>query len=139
MRPPNQDPFEEQYLDVLQNIEFALVSTYKGHRDMIDADANAAISGLIRLYQAEQRGKSVPELRLSPIAQTAFNRVQIMCEWRLGRAKAPVDLGDDAPEAKAKSIDEMILCLKRIRKSIETWNKEYGRRGYYEFVSQFVQ
>ncbi len=33
----------------------------------------------------------------------------------------------------------MIACLKRIRSSIQLWNKEGGRRGYLNFVSQFVR
>ena len=135
MRPPSRDSFEERYLDVLQNVEFALVSTYKEHPDLIDADATNAISSLIRVYQAEQRGANMPEIRLNPIAKKASDRVWAMCEWRLGRATGPFD----KVVTQAKTVDEIILCLKRIRKSIETWNKQYGRRGYYEFVSQFVQ
>jgi hypothetical protein len=132
MRPAKRDTFEEQYLDVLQNIESVLVGVYRKRPDMIDADAANAISGLIRLYQAEQLGKAAPEIRLNPIAQEASDNVKAICDIRLGRAKRPFD------DMATKSVEEIVLCLKRIRKSIETWNKEYGRRGYYEFVSQFV-
>ncbi len=134
MRPSKRDPFEEQYLDVLQNIEFALVSIYKEHPDMIDADAGNAISSLIRLYQAEQRGRTTLEIRLNPIAKHACKCVQVMCEWRLGRSVGP----SSEIVTKPKSVDEIVLCLKRIHKSIETWNRDGGRRGYYNFVSQFV-
>ena len=132
-----KDSFEEQYQDVLQNIEFALVSTYEEYPDMIDADAGNAISGLIRLYQAEQRGRNAPEIRLNPTAKQVSERVHGVCEWRLGRRV----MGKDKEKVKsgdAKSVDEIVLCLKRIQKSIETWNRDGGRRGYYNFVSQFV-
>ncbi len=31
-------------------------------------------------------------------------------------------------------LQEMYDCLKRIRKSIQTWSKRGGRRGYLEYV-----
>ena len=30
-------------------------------------------------------------------------------------------------------------CLKRIRKSVQRWNKEGGRQGYLTFVGRFVR
>lgn len=36
------------------------------------------------------------------------------------------------------ALDEIIACLKRIRKSIEHWNRRGGRQGYLNFASQFV-
>lgn len=36
------------------------------------------------------------------------------------------------------SVEEIVGCLKRVRRSIETWNKQLGRRGYYDFVSEFI-
>jgi hypothetical protein len=38
-----------------------------------------------------------------------------------------------------KTIDEIIACLKRIRKSINRWNKVGGRQGYLIFVSDFIR
>ena len=37
------------------------------------------------------------------------------------------------------TVEEIIACLKRIRKSVEGWYKRGGRRGYYEFIQQFVK
>lgn len=36
------------------------------------------------------------------------------------------------------ALDEIIACLKRVRKSINLWTREGGRRRYLTFVSQFV-
>jgi hypothetical protein len=36
-------------------------------------------------------------------------------------------------------VDVIIACLKRIRKSVEKWNKQGGRQGYLTFVEQFVR
>jgi hypothetical protein len=36
------------------------------------------------------------------------------------------------------AVGDLVLCLKRIRKSIQLWRKEGGRRGYFEFVGRFL-
>ncbi len=40
--------FDEDYLDVLQNIEFAIQSVYKIRNDLIDYDALSAIEAVDR-------------------------------------------------------------------------------------------
>ncbi len=133
--------FEDQYLDVLQNIESGIVSVWKKHPEMTDWDAQNAVEGLLRTYQAQARQRREPVLRLAPLAQETFDAVGEMCDWRLGR-RALVRTDDkgkseDIP-TDTVTLDEMIACLKRIRSSIELWNKEGGRRGYLNFISQFV-
>ena len=131
--------FEEEYQDVLHNIETALVQAYREHDEMTDWDALTAVNGLIRTYTAEERSRKTPTLRLAPLAQEAYDGVQLMCEWRLGRGH----MADEAGQAidmgiKPKTVAEIVACLKRIRKSIELWQKEGGRRGYFNFISQFI-
>jgi len=36
------------------------------------------------------------------------------------------------------TLSEMVDCLKRIRRSIQMWRKEGGRRGYFDFVGGFL-
>jgi hypothetical protein len=62
-----------------------------------------------------------------------------MCKFRLGRS----ELQQESSETVNFSVDsiavsDLVLCLKRIRKSIQHWRKEGGRRGYFEFVGQFL-
>ena len=132
---------EEEFLDVLQNIEFALVSVYNEDEEMIDYEAEKAINSLIRLYTAEQRKRDAPDLDLSGPAEVAFERVKAMCEMRLGREK--LQSGDENKELvdfmEPIDLNDLIACLKRVRRSIQKWNRDYGRRGYYDFVSQFVR
>lgn len=133
--------FEEKYMDVLQNMEFALVQVYRQHESITDWEALNAINGLIRTYNAEQRKRQAPALKLDPLAQEAYDRVMTMCEWRLGRAEmrdeqdGPLNLGDIMTPI---TLSETIACLKRIRKSIQMWQKEGGRRGYFEFIDGFL-
>jgi hypothetical protein len=133
------ETFEEQYEDVLQNIEFALAQVYRAHPEMTDFEALDAVQALVRTYQSETRRQLAPPLKLKPLAQESYDSVKAACEWRLGREHMldekdrPLDL-----EMTPKTADEIVLCLKRIRRSIETWNKRGGRRGYFDFVQQFL-
>ena len=105
------DPFEDKYLDVLHNIETALVHAYDEHAEMTDWEARAAVNALIRTYKAELRGRATPSLKLNPLAQEAYATVKIMCSVRLGRAAILTEDGkppDDLPPPK--TLDEMIAC-----------------------------
>lgn len=130
--------FEEEYLDVLQNIEAAIVMVYRENADLTDYDVDKALNSLWMEYRAEGQGKPPAPIRLNENAQQVYERVKTMCEWRLGRAvmKKRYGFGKIAPAPK--SLDEIMACLKRIRKSVELWNKTGGRRGYLEFINEHI-
>jgi hypothetical protein len=132
--------FEEEYQDVLQNIEFAIVSTYHQHAELLDYDVETALSALIRAYQAEQSGRPVNPPALNELRQELFEAVKSMCEWRLGRAELMREgKPEGLPGPEPITINEIIACLKRIRKSVQKWNKRGGRQGYLTFVEQFIK
>jgi hypothetical protein len=130
----------EEYLDVLQNIEFALVSAYGDNPDLTDTGTMFAIETLIKVYSGQLQGREVALPQFKPEEQTAYDRAKAMCEWRLGRASMKDNKGKEVKmDTEPLTLEEIIACLKRIRKSIETWYKRGGRRGYYEFVRQYVK
>jgi len=133
------ESFEDEYLDVLQNVEAGIMQVFREHPEMTDAEALQAVEGALRLYQAEVKKRNPPALRFSPLAQEAFDAVKAMCDWRLGRG----ELVDDSGRAvdlgiTPKTMDEIIACLKRIRRSIELWSKRGGRQGYLNYVDDFI-
>lgn len=131
--------FEEQYQSVLQNLEFALAQVYRTDPKMTDYAALYAVESLIKHYNAEQQGRTVATPQFQPHEQEAFDSVKAICEWRLGRQDL---VGENDEEvsigAQANTPAEISACLKRIKKSIEFWQKRSGRRGYFEFVSRFL-
>ena len=36
------------------------------------------------------------------------------------------------------TLDELIICLKRLQKSAQTWTRRAGRKGYLDFIKQFM-
>lgn len=131
--------FEEEHLDVLQNIEFAIVSVYRQEPSLVDFDVENALSALISHYQAEAKQHEARLPRLGERATEVYERVQTMCEWRLGReAMVAEKSGRHVPPPAPVTLEVIIACLKRIRKSVQHWNREGGRQGYLTFVQQYV-
>ena len=131
---------EDNYLDVLQNIEAGIVAVYRKNKQMLDYDTDAVVNTLIRDYQAEQKsGQPMQTAQNDDLKRLLYAAVREMCEWRLGRSELVQDGKEvDLIEEDGLSLEEMIACLKRIRKSIQNWTKKEGRQGYLNFVSEFI-
>jgi hypothetical protein len=132
------DEVIEQFYDVLQNIEASILETYDVEPDLLDLDVIDALDALIRRYAAEDQGRTPPASRLSARAARVVEAAGRICEWRMGRL-ALEDIVDDAviPPHPLKTIAEIVVCLKRLRKSVNIWNEEGGRQGYLDYVSEF--
>jgi len=132
-------PFQEQYADVLQNIEFAIVDTWQRMPELLDYHVDAALEAAIGHYSAEQQGRTRRAVQLEGARLAVYEAVRNVCEWRLGRAALATGANAhrDAP-LEPKRVDEMVSCLKRIRKSAQGWTKRGGRQGYLQFVSRYV-
>ena len=122
--------FEEEYMDVLQNIEMAILSVYREHRTLLDYDVDKALNALWTEYRNEKQDRSAPAMQLVENAQLVYERVRDMCEWRLGRKTLQMQGKGKKIKVEPISLDEIMDCLKRIRKSIELWTKQGGRQGY---------
>jgi hypothetical protein len=127
--------FGEEHLDVLQNIEAGIVQVYRADRSLLDVDVKDALDALVRLYRAEEEGRTPPATRLGARAGRIFASVQPVCEWRLGRSPAP---GETAIVDPGIPVAGLVECLREIQKSVPRWSQQGGRRGYLQFVSQYV-
>ena len=129
--------FGGDHLDLYQNIEFAIVSVWRGDPSLIDIDVSDAVDALARHYHAEEAGRQPPRLRIAPRASRVFDEVRAMCEWRMGRAPFPGDPLNETPLPLPAS--DIVAALREIGKSITRWSKLGGRKGYLEFVSQYIR
>lgn len=124
---------EEEYLDVLQNIEYAIISVYREYPDLLDCDVDKALNALWMEYRAEGQGKSKTPPPFSANQQKVYDRVKTMCEWRLGRTAFETEDGK-AIKPEPLTLEAIQACLKRIRKSVDLWTKQGGRQGYLYFI-----
>jgi len=129
------EKFGGENLDVLQNIEFGIVQVYRADRTLIDVDAKDAIDALVRHYHAEEEQRTPPLRNLSGRAERVFLSVQTMCEWRLGKSPVP---GETAVLESGVPVSELVRCLREIQKSIPRWSRQGGRKGYLDFVIEYL-
>jgi hypothetical protein len=136
-----QSSFEDEYLDVLQNIESAILSVYRTRPELTDYQVDSALEALSRTYTKEksagETGEVSPILPKSDLAREVYNAMKVTCDFRLGRVNA-VDEEEQPISVKPLTIDEMVACLKRLRKSVRLWNKQSGTHGYLDYISQFL-
>jgi hypothetical protein len=134
----DDQPLTEQYLDVLQNLEFGIIQVARRHPEMSDWEALAAVEALMQVYRAEATGREARPPKLDPLAEETYDSVEGMCEWRLGRGQFVNDEGEPVElPIKPITAQEMYKCLKRIRDSIRKWTKRGGRQGYPTYLDQF--
>jgi hypothetical protein len=127
--------FGEKNLDVLQNIEFGIVEVYRADRSLLDVDVKDAIDALVHHYHAEEEQRTPPAMTLGERAERVFRSAQTICEWRLGRSSFP---GETAMPESGMPVSELVKCLREIQKSIPRWSRQGGRKGYLDFVSQYL-
>jgi hypothetical protein len=89
---------EEEYTDILQNIEFAIVDQYRKDRTVLDQDARDAVQALVRRYEAELESQGPPNAPLSSRAKKIYGAAEAVCEWILGRPATSLPL---PPESRA--------------------------------------
>ncbi len=128
---------DEKYLDVLQNIEFGIVSVYQRHNDLNDYEVMNALDALIDAYRREIRGHTPKDYHLTEKEFLVFSEVREMCEFRLGRKNIDEKMSGDT--LVPKTAEEILSCLRKIRKSVERWNSRNGRQGYLNFVKEYVK
>lgn len=128
--------FEEKYLDVLQNLEFMIVNTYRENNNLIDFDVLIVLDAIMNFYVSGIRGKEPRNFNLSGKQLDLYQAVKEVAEFRItGKTK---DDEVNEYETEPITVNELLDCLKRIKKSVQFWTKEAGRQGYLNYVSNFI-
>ena len=128
---------EQEHLDVLQNLEFAVVEVWRAHPEMTDYSAQRAYEAARQFYRAELRGNPPTPTALAGLDATAFEALKTMCEFRLGRNAGPPSQ-PDIPVAPIP-VEKLIACLQELAKSVERHTRSGGRQGYLQFIDGFLK
>lgn len=76
---------EEEYIDVLRDMEIAIVGVHERQPSLLDLEVLDALEGLIRVYAWEKEGRGEQSSRLSDRSHQVFEACRRMCECWLGR------------------------------------------------------
>jgi len=128
---------EEEYLDVLQNIEAVVAGCYREYPALIDYDVEKAYQALFQTFRNEPIGKDAVKPK-GDLASIVYQRVMSICEWRLGRSPMQQKDGIDIPSPQLITVEILARCIRRLQKSLARRANEGGLQGYLKFISQFV-
>ena len=128
---------EPDNIDVLQNLEFAIVEVWRDNPEMTDHVALRAYEAARQFYRAELRGQSPKLPALAGLDAVTFDRLKSMCEFRLGRSTMSPDELEEPIEPI--SVEELLTCLQELAKSVERHTRASGRQGYLRFIDEFMK
>ncbi len=116
---------EAKFENELQELETAIIDVYRNNPDLVDSQVERAISASVYKENSNLKGKQVSPHNLSGLDLVVFENIQEV-------NKALVEQDTEFSPA------ELVQCLKRIKKSVQRWNRKYGRQGYLNFVNDYV-
>lgn len=132
--------WQEENLDVLQNLEFAIVEVWRANPGMTDYSALRAYEAARHYYRAELRGQPPKPPTLTGLDAVAFDALKRMCEFRLGRDSGPPPASEkDAGPVPPLSLEKLLDCLQELGKSVERHTRSGGRQGYLQFIDRFLK
>jgi len=133
----NTPKFISEYEDVLQNIESAIIYVHR-NLTLVDYDVMEALEALITNFKQIGQGREPRVPDLSDRARLVFVAVREVCDWRMGKESLSPDLEKLPEDGRLCTAEEIVACLKRVLKSVNKWNKQYGRQGYLNFVGKYL-
>lgn len=125
----------EQHSDILQNIEFAIVSTYRERPELRDPEVIMALEKLITYYTRMKKGLPQLPVVLPEGSMAVFTFMKAVCESRREGGEEDATPDESLPRVPLRII---VLCLERLLDSARNWHKRDGQRGYLNFVAQYI-
>jgi hypothetical protein len=123
----------DDYQDVLQNIEAAVVVIWQQNPAMTNYVVMAAYDAAINYYRALANQQPPKPANLTGLDAKVFAGVKEICEWRSGRAPGP-----EEGEVTPIPLEDLVACLRKLRKSVDFWTKQGGRQAYMQYIAQHV-
>lgn len=129
-----------EHLDLLRSIETAMVSFYRKDPNLTDFEAIRTYEALLDSYSAEAFGRKPRNWQLGELEANLFGFVKSACDICLGKFTPQTMAGQNKAQVGERTVDVAILiaCLKKLIKSAQAWNKRHGKRGYLDFVKNFI-
>lgn len=133
----------DENIDVLQNLEFAIMEAAREFSGADDYDVMHALDAAIKDFRDLERGRTPKTHSFQGAPQAILQGVMAVCDWRMGKGPIPgVELQQtgeekDIPDPQPLPAATLARCLKKIRKSVDNWHGVGGSRGYLEFIANY--
>ena len=124
----------EEFEDVLKAIETSVIKIWDENPEMTNYTVMRAYEEATAHYKALAREQTPKPVKLPGLDGKLLEAVQAACERRLNHP-----IVDKDPKSKFLSVEDLVACLRRLRKSVDFWTKRGGRTGYMEYIQGFIR
>ncbi len=127
----------EDFEDVLQNIEAAIIAVYGANPALKDTDVIAATELLITRLGREKKKLPALPLMIKGLPLAVYEAMYAVVDTRLNRASDEIIEGEELVGYRIP-YRFMHMCLERLLKSMRRWHGKDGARGYLGYIDGFV-
>lgn len=115
--------FEDQHLDLLQNIEFGIIQVYLEDKTITDFNVFNVLESLIDASRRKYNHQETVNYDLKENEGQIFDTIIEIVNSRTNNRE---------------DVKLNIAAFRKILKSAKKWNKRRGKRGYLTFVENYI-
>ena len=115
---------EDEHLDVCQNIEFGLKTAYEKHPGLTDMLCINGLENAAIAVKKEFGFARNQQVSVSPETESIVS-------WCVQIGRERIEKINDL------TLKEYLARIDKIKKSVKR-HSDYGRRGYYEFIKNYI-
>ncbi|MCP4104197.1 MAG: hypothetical protein GY749_01450 [Desulfobacteraceae bacterium] len=117
---------EDDYLDILQNIEFAINQIYQNNEEINDRHVETALDYIMEMGKAQMDVPSKFLTEPKPNVQSIIDAVEDILKFRESFAN------------KEEDMVTKLKCIYRVLDSVKTHYSQKDNRSYLRFIGQFL-
>ena len=132
-----QKNFVDRNMDLLQNIEFAVVMIARKNPKILDQHISEAYTLLRKFYMGKVRGwDNPPQFPNDPDEAELFSAIIEILNMRTGHMNSPLKFKATMPSLDSKVAAD---CFEKLISSVKKWSRGQKKsQRYLDFISKFV-
>ena len=130
---------EEEFENLMLNIDIQVVSISSKMPELSDFGVDKVFNAFLSKYKALWKGREPKEVSFGSPENELYLLIKDMCDFFTGDSETWGE-GEYLIELDTEKVsyETMIAVFKRFRKSVKTWTKRGGSKGYIYYISQFL-
>lgn len=129
---------KDEDLPALRELESCILRVWDDRGEMNDYTVGRAYEAAYKFYRSVSRGGQPAPPPLNGLDLETHNAVHAVCEKLLTTGAAPFKGMSKEANTKPLTVEKLVELLRELARSVERHTKLGGRKGYLEFVSEYL-
>ena len=127
----------DDHPESLHLLESLVISFAEQDESLLDLHVIDAFDAARRWYRAEAEGRVFRPQLTDPRSNELFVGLRAAGAFLLGRSTSEIENTLEEPREPI-SVEALVQCFRQLEKSAKLWSEQGGRRGYLEYIAQFL-